>query len=215
MSKINTITRILKYKQLARLRNTLPGLLSPRSLMRHLCLFVFYKFWRVAEKETVQCCFTSLLLSGVFLHMHIYSSTTVIHTYEHISPFLKQERKTLTKEKLKNVPPFLTRLEVYDINIIFFLDFRKKNSALWDEIASLEFVRNKLATPPPIHNIYKYKSCNYIIVFNRGVFTFEANKYHNKPCINGKLIYSAFRWCINLNCEKMTLKTYIRVIYIS
>ncbi len=31
--------------------------------------------------------------------------------------------------------------------------------------------------------------------------------YHNKPYINGKLIYSAFRWCINLNFEKLTLMT--------
>ncbi len=31
--------------------------------------------------------------------------------------------------------------------------------------------------------------------------------YHNKPYINGKLIYSAFRWCIHLNFEKLTLKT--------
>ncbi len=29
----------------------------------------------------------------------------------------------------------------------------------------------------------------------------------NKPYINGKLIYSAFRWCINLNFENLTLKT--------
>ncbi len=31
--------------------------------------------------------------------------------------------------------------------------------------------------------------------------------YHNKPYINGKLIYSAFMWCINLNFEKLTLMT--------
>ncbi len=31
--------------------------------------------------------------------------------------------------------------------------------------------------------------------------------YHNKPYINGKLIYSAFRWCTNLNFEKLTLMT--------
>ncbi len=30
--------------------------------------------------------------------------------------------------------------------------------------------------------------------------------YHNKPYINGKLIYSDdFRWCINLNFKKLTL----------
>ncbi len=28
--------------------------------------------------------------------------------------------------------------------------------------------------------------------------------YHNKPYINTKLIYSAFRWCINLNFKKLT-----------
>ncbi len=28
---------------------------------------------------------------------------------------------------------------------------------------------------------------------------------HNKPYINGKIIYSAFRWCINLNFKKCTL----------
>ncbi len=31
--------------------------------------------------------------------------------------------------------------------------------------------------------------------------------YPNKPYINGKLIYSAFRWYINLNFEKCTLMT--------
>ncbi len=31
--------------------------------------------------------------------------------------------------------------------------------------------------------------------------------YPYKPYINGKLIYSAFGLCINLNCEKLTLKT--------
>ncbi len=31
--------------------------------------------------------------------------------------------------------------------------------------------------------------------------------YHNKPYINAKLIYSAFRWCINLNIQKLTLMT--------
>ncbi len=77
---------ILKYKQLTRLRNTLTGLLSPRSLMRHLCLFVFYKFDSLWRKKP-----SSAVLQHVFLHVHIYSTTTVIHTYEHIFPFLKQE----------------------------------------------------------------------------------------------------------------------------
>ncbi len=36
---------------------------------------------------------------------------------------------------------------------------------------------------------------------------FQILSYHNKPHINGKLIYSAFRWCINLNFEKFTLMT--------
>ncbi len=40
-------------------------------------------------------------------------------------------------------------------------------------------------------------------------------KYYNKPYINGKLIYSAFRWCINLSFEKLTLMTglWSRVTY--
>ncbi len=43
--------------------------------------------------------------------------------------------------------------------------------------------------------------------------------YHNKPYINGKLIYSALRCCININFEKLTLMTgfvvqgYILVIF--
>ncbi len=36
---------------------------------------------------------------------------------------------------------------------------------------------------------------------------FQILSYHNKPYINGKIIYSAFRWCINLNFNKMTLMT--------
>ncbi len=31
--------------------------------------------------------------------------------------------------------------------------------------------------------------------------------YHNKPYINGNLIYSDFRWCINLDFTKFTLLT--------
>ncbi len=27
---------------------------------------------------------------------------------------------------------------------------------------------------------------------------------HNKPYINGNIIYSAFRWCIHLNLNRMT-----------
>ncbi len=36
---------------------------------------------------------------------------------------------------------------------------------------------------------------------------FQILSYHNKPYINEKIIYSAFRWCKNLNLEKLTLKT--------
>ncbi len=36
---------------------------------------------------------------------------------------------------------------------------------------------------------------------------FKILSYHNKSYINGKIIYSAFRWCINLNFEKLTLMT--------
>jgi len=36
---------------------------------------------------------------------------------------------------------------------------------------------------------------------------FQILSYYNKLYINGKLIYSAFRLCINLNFEKLTLKT--------
>ncbi len=36
---------------------------------------------------------------------------------------------------------------------------------------------------------------------------FKILSYHNKPYINGKLIYSAFRWCINLDFKKLTLMT--------
>ncbi len=36
---------------------------------------------------------------------------------------------------------------------------------------------------------------------------FQILSYHNKPYINGKIIYSAFRWCINLNFTKCTLMT--------
>ncbi len=35
--------------------------------------------------------------------------------------------------------------------------------------------------------------------------------YPNKPFINGKLIYSAFRWCINLNLSFCTLVTWFVV----
>ncbi len=35
----------------------------------------------------------------------------------------------------------------------------------------------------------------------------QISSYHNKPYINGKLIYSDFRWCINLNFGKWTLMT--------
>ncbi len=38
-----------------------------------------------------------------------------------------------------------------------------------------------------------------------GFQIFQILSYHNKPYINGKLIYSAFRWCINLNFKKLTL----------
>jgi len=31
--------------------------------------------------------------------------------------------------------------------------------------------------------------------------------YPNKPCINGKLTYSAFMWCINFNVIKLTHMT--------
>ncbi len=34
---------------------------------------------------------------------------------------------------------------------------------------------------------------------------FQILSYHNKPYINGNIIYSAFRWCIHLNLKKMTL----------
>ncbi len=40
-------------------------------------------------------------------------------------------------------------------------------------------------------------------IFNLG----QILSYTNKPYINGKLIYLAFRWCINLNFEKLTLMT--------
>ncbi len=32
-------------------------------------------------------------------------------------------------------------------------------------------------------------------------------KILSKPYINGNITYSAFRWCINLNLKKLTLKT--------
>ncbi len=35
--------------------------------------------------------------------------------------------------------------------------------------------------------------------------------YPNKPYINGRFIYSAFRWCINLNFKKCTLMTGLMV----
>ncbi len=35
----------------------------------------------------------------------------------------------------------------------------------------------------------------------------DSDSDHNKSYINGELIYSAFRLCINLNFEKLTLKT--------
>ncbi len=36
---------------------------------------------------------------------------------------------------------------------------------------------------------------------------FQILSYHNRPYINGKIIYSAFRWSININFEKWTLMT--------
>ncbi len=36
---------------------------------------------------------------------------------------------------------------------------------------------------------------------------FQILSYHYKPYINGNIIYSAFRWCINLNFEKLILMT--------
>ncbi len=33
---------------------------------------------------------------------------------------------------------------------------------------------------------------------------FQIYKYCPKPYINGNMIYSAFRWCINLNLNRMT-----------
>ncbi len=39
------------------------------------------------------------------------------------------------------------------------------------------------------------------------IYLCQILSYSNKPYINGKLIYSAFRWCINLNFEKLTLMT--------
>ncbi len=41
---------------------------------------------------------------------------------------------------------------------------------------------------------------------------FQIFSYHNKPYINGNIIYSAFRWCIHLNFKKLTLMTGSRVI---
>ncbi len=38
-------------------------------------------------------------------------------------------------------------------------------------------------------------------------FCFDQGCSHNKPYINGKLIYLAFRLCINLNFEKCILMT--------
>ncbi len=46
----------------------------------------------------------------------------------------------------------------------------------------------------------------------------ESLSYPNEPCINGKLIYSAFRWCINIHLKKCTLMTvfffWSRVTYV-
>ncbi len=36
---------------------------------------------------------------------------------------------------------------------------------------------------------------------------YKILSYHNKPYINGKIIYSAFRWCIHFNFQKLTLMT--------
>ncbi len=36
---------------------------------------------------------------------------------------------------------------------------------------------------------------------------FQILSDHNKPYINGNIIYSAFRWCMNLNFVKLTLMT--------
>ncbi len=36
---------------------------------------------------------------------------------------------------------------------------------------------------------------------------FQILSDHNKPYINGNIIYSALRWCINLDVEKLTLMT--------
>ncbi len=36
---------------------------------------------------------------------------------------------------------------------------------------------------------------------------FQILSNHNKPYINGKIIYSGCRLCINLNFEKLTLMT--------
>ncbi len=41
----------------------------------------------------------------------------------------------------------------------------------------------------------------------RKLYLRQILSYPNKRYINGKLIYSAFRLCINLNFEKLTLKT--------
>ncbi len=86
-----------------------------------------------------------------------------------------------------------------------------------------------IATPLPC-NITEYKTlaiCRVIFIWGsniswlhmnflrwergqNGSFDVEGWKplsYPNKPYIDGKLIYSAFRLCVNLNFEKFTLKT--------
>ncbi len=47
----------------------------------------------------------------------------------------------------------------------------------------------------------------FFIFLHPQIPDFPILSYHNKPYINGKIIYSAFRWCINLNSKKLTLMT--------
>ncbi len=57
-----------------------------------------------------------------------------------------------------------------------------------------------------IFSIFRF-FCSLRFQIFKQLYLSQILSYHNKPYINGNIMYSAFRWCINLNFEKLTLMT--------
>jgi len=56
-----------------------------------------------------------------------------------------------------------------------------------------------------IFSIFRFSCTFRFQIFSYICISIQILSYPIKPYINGKLIYSDFRWCINLNFEKITL----------